>query len=85
MNPSMTMEQAKRHCANVSGVSNVAYDALAILVNKLQGIAAMEEYKLDAREADDQEFLALLDELEQRACEDIATLKSLVTRYLSLS
>lgn len=82
MSPSMSMEHAKRHCAAVSGISDVAYDALAILVNKLQGIAAMEEYKLDAREAEDDEFLALLGELEQRECKDIVKLKGLVISKL---
>jgi hypothetical protein len=79
----MTMEHAKRHCADASGISNVAYDALAILTNKLQGIAAIEGYKLDAREAGDQHFLDLLEDLERRACEDVARLQGLVAAYLA--
>ena len=82
MSSVMTMEQAKRHCSQMSGVSNVTYELLAILSNKLRGIAAMEEYKLDAREADDHEFMSLLDQLELRECEDVASLKALVATRL---
>jgi hypothetical protein len=83
MSTSTTVESAKRQCAAVSGVSNVAYDALAILSNKLQGIAAIEEYKLDARAAGDKHFLELLEDLERRACEDVARLQGLVAAYLA--
>lgn len=83
MSTTMTMEQAKRRCAETSGISNVAYDALALLTNKLQGIAAIEEYKLDAREAGDKQFLDLLADLERRACEDVARLQGLVATYLA--
>ncbi|MEX1158631.1 MAG: hypothetical protein WEC79_06860 [Thermomicrobiales bacterium] len=83
MSTTMTMEHAKRHCADASGISNVAYDALAILTNKLQGIAAIEEYKLDAREAGDQQFLDVLQDLERRACEDVVRLQGLAAAYLA--
>jgi hypothetical protein len=48
---------------------------LATLTNKLEGIAALEEYKLDAREAGDQAVLALFERLEQRAREDVDQLR----------
>jgi hypothetical protein len=83
MNTTTTMEQAKRHCADATGISNVTYDALAILTNKLQGIAAIEEYKLDAREAGDKQFLDVLEDLERRACEDVARLQGIVAAYLA--
>lgn len=41
--------RAKRRAEQVSGGSNIAYDLTALLKNKLKGIAANEEYKLDAR------------------------------------
>jgi hypothetical protein len=79
----MTLEHAKRQCAVTTGISNVAYDAMAILTNKLQVIAAIEEYKLDARETGDKHFLELLEDLERRACEDVARLQGLVAAYLA--
>ena len=39
----MDMQQAKRRADRVSGVSNVAYDLVTVLTNKLEGTAAMEE------------------------------------------
>jgi hypothetical protein len=77
-----TLEQAKRRCSEVSGVSNSAYDVLAILTNKLHRIAAMEAYKLDAAEAEDQELAALLDTLVHRQCENVARLKDLADKRL---
>jgi hypothetical protein len=40
---SATSEQVKRQRERVTGVSNVAYDLMVVLTNKLQGIAATEE------------------------------------------
>lgn len=78
----MVMEQAKQLTNKITGVSNVGYDLLTILQNKLQAIAAFEEYKLDAEEAGDQVALDLLTELEQRECKDVETLKRLVVDRL---
>ena len=76
------MEQAKRGAERVSGVSNVAYDLVALLENKLTGIAALEEYKQDAQQAGDQEVQQLLDQLQQRQREDVDRLKRLVVQRL---
>lgn len=74
----MTMEEAKRHAEQVSGVSNVAYDLMVTLTNKLEGIAAIEEYKLDADEAGDGEVRNLFDWLQQRMREDVDQLRELL-------
>ncbi len=78
-----TLEEAKRHADVASGVSNVAYDLMVILTNKLEGIAAIEEYKLDAEEANDREVLALLERLEQRMREDVQELRRLLIPRLA--
>ena len=69
------MEQAKRRSERVSGVPNVAYDLMVVLTNKLEGIAALEEYKLDADEAGDQEVRAAFEQLERRMREDVDQLR----------
>jgi hypothetical protein len=80
----MAMEQAKRRAAErVSGVPNVTYDLVALLYNKLEGVAAIEEYKLDAQEAGDQEVQRLLDQLQQRAREDVDKLQAALRSRLS--
>ena len=78
----MSMEYAKRHSAEISGVSNVAYDLTALLYNTLEGIAAIEEYKQDAHAASDQEVQRLLDRLQQRAREDVDQLRRLLVPRL---
>jgi hypothetical protein len=78
----MVLEQAKQRAEQISGVSNVAYDLLTILQNKLQAISALEEYKIDAQQAGDQEVLNLLAQLEQREREDVDKLKGLTVQRL---
>lgn len=79
----MAQEQAKRRSELISGVSNVAYDLLALLYNQLEEIAAIEEYKIDAEDADDQDVLALLDHIQQRAREDVDLLRSALSQRLA--
>ncbi len=74
--------QEKREAERISGTSNVAYDLVTILQNKLQGIAAMEEYKRDAEQANDREVLDLLNDLERREVEDVNRLEGLVAQRL---
>ena len=50
----------------MTGVSNVAYDLMVVLTNKLEGVAAMEEYKLDADAANDAAVRAAFERIEQR-------------------
>jgi hypothetical protein len=61
--PEMVLEYAKRHAERVSGVSNVTYDLLATMTRKLEGIAALAEYILDASQARDQEVMAHVERL----------------------
>jgi hypothetical protein len=78
-----TQAEAKRRANRISGVSNVAYDLLTVLTNKLEGIAALEEYKLDADEAGDAEVRALFDRIEQRMREDIDQIRDVLTSRLA--
>ncbi len=81
----MALEEAKRRSEQVSGVSNVAYNLLSVLHNKLEGIAALEGYKQDAQQTGDQEVLQLFEQLQQRAAEDVGRLRSLVAQRLQQS
>lgn len=74
----MEQAQAKRQSGRVTGVPNVAYDLMVVLTNKLEGIAAMEEYKLDADAADDPEVRRAFELIEQREREAIDELRRLL-------
>ena len=76
------LEYAKRHSDRASGVSNVTYDLMSILTNKLEGIAALEEYMLDANQARDGEVMALFEDLETRARTDVDRLRTLLIARL---
>jgi hypothetical protein len=71
------LERAKRQSGRVTGVSNVAYDLMVVLTNKLEGIAAMEEYKLDAEAAGDQEARALFEQAVRREREAVDEFREL--------
>jgi len=73
-------DQAKKQSEQTSGVSNVGYNLLTLLHNKLEGIAALEAYKADAQ--GNQEVSSLLDELQQTAVQEVARLKPLVMQEL---
>jgi hypothetical protein len=73
---------AKRRAEQVSGVSNVAFDLMAVLTNKLEGIAAIEEYKQDCEQAGDREARETYERIEQRDQEDVRQLKNLVVQRL---
>ena len=76
------MEEAKQHSNQIGGISNVAYDLMAVMTNKLEGIAAMEEYKLDAEDAGDTEVQQLLDQLEQQEASNVGKIKELLLKRL---
>jgi hypothetical protein len=78
----MSQEEAKRRSERVTGVSNVAYDLMVVLTNKLEGVAAMEEYKLDADAANDPEVRAALERIEQRERQSIEELRGLLLAHL---
>lgn len=73
-------DQAKKQSEQTSGVSNLGYDLLTLLHNKLEGIAALEAYKADAQ--GNQEVSSLLDELQQTAVQDVARIKPFVMQEL---
>ncbi len=78
----MTLEQAKRESEQVTGVSNVTYDALAVLTSALEGTVALETYKLDAQKAGDSEALELFERLQRQEIEEINSLKSFLKKRL---
>ena len=78
----MNQEVAKRRSERVTGVSNVAYDLMVVLTNKLEGVAAMEEYKLDADAANDPEVRAAFERIEQRERQSIDDLRGLLLAHL---
>ena len=78
----MEQELAKRRSERVTGVSNVAYDLMTVLSNKLEGVAAIEEYKLDADAANDAEVRATFERIEQRERESIDELRGLLVGHL---
>jgi hypothetical protein len=67
--------EAKRAAEHISGVSNVTFDLLTVLENKLQGIAAMEEYKVDCQDSGDEPARTLLEDLQRRGVEDVERLR----------
>lgn len=75
--------QRKREAQDITGVSNVAYDLMAALYNKLEGIAAMEEYKLDADEENDTEARDLFDQLIQQDVQYVDQLRKLLVSRMS--
>jgi deazaflavin-dependent oxidoreductase (nitroreductase family) len=78
----MNQEEAKRRSERVTGVSNVAYDLMVVLTNKLEGVAAMEEYKLDADAANDAAVRAAFERIEQRERQSIEELRGLLIDHL---
>lgn len=74
--------ETKQRLERVSGVSNVAFDLLVVLTNKLEGIAALEAYKRDADEIGDRPVRELFDRLESRMREDVDELRELLPRRL---
>lgn len=78
----MDQELAKRRSERVTGVSNVAYDLMVVLTNTLEGVAAIEEYKLDADAAGDPDVRSAFERIEQRERESIEELRGLLVGHL---
>ncbi|HEU0116132.1 MAG TPA: hypothetical protein VFQ80_15705 [Thermomicrobiales bacterium] len=78
----MEQDEAKRRSERVTGVSNVAYDLMVVLTNKLEGVAAIEEYKLDAEAAGAPDVRAAFERIELRARQDIEELRELLQAHL---
>lgn len=75
------MVQAKRQADSTTGIENTTYDVMTVLTNKLQGVAALQEYKKDAQ--GDQEVLQCFEEIEERERKDIDKLRGIVAKRLS--
>lgn len=78
----MEREEVKIESDVITGVSNVAYDLMVVLSNHLEGIAALQEYKLDAEEAEDTDVKAAFDRIEQRYQDGIDELRTLLLARL---
>ena len=75
------MVTQQRNVENVTGVSNVTYNLLSVLNNKLEGISAMEQYKQDAQ--GDQDVVQCFEELQQRDRTDVERLRELLASRIS--
>jgi len=62
-----------------TGVSNVTYDLLTMLTNKLQCAAAAEQYRQDAEQAADDEVMLVYAQIARHAKEDITELRRLLS------
>jgi hypothetical protein len=60
----MVIEQAKRSTEQITGISNVTYDLISVIHNKLQAIAAIEGYKQDCQ--GDRTALDVIERIQQR-------------------
>lgn len=74
----MAIEQAKRSSDEVTGVSNVTYDLISTVHNKLQAVAAMEGYRKDAETSGDREVVECFDRIVGRETEDLQQLRGLL-------
>jgi hypothetical protein len=78
----MDHEEAKVQSEVVTGVTNVAYDLMVVLTNKLEGIAAIEEYRLDADAAHEPAVRAAFEHVELRERESVDELRDLLVEHL---
>jgi hypothetical protein len=79
---SATTEATRMQSERTTGVSNVAYDLMVVLTNKLQGIAALQSYKDDADRGGDQKVSQVFDRLIQRDRQEIDELRGLLMERL---
>jgi hypothetical protein len=75
---SATIDETRRKSEDVTGISNVAYDLMVVLTNKLQGIAALETYKEDAASVGDNDAKAVFDRMIENDRRDVDQLRTLV-------
>jgi hypothetical protein len=74
------MVTQKRNAEEMTGISNVSYDLMSVLTNKLEGIAVMEQYKEDAQ--GDQDVRQVFEQIQERDRQDVDKLKELVVSRL---
>lgn len=72
----------KQDTAGLTGVSNIAYDLMIVLSNKLEGIATMEEYQQDAKDAGDSECAALFEKVQGHDRDMVDELRTHLVRHL---
>jgi hypothetical protein len=77
----MAIEQAKRGVEGITGISNVTYNLISVMHNKLEAVAAIEGYKRDAE--GDREVMDLLDRIQQRETDDLGELKRMLGSRLT--
>jgi hypothetical protein len=77
----MTVPRQGR-AAKASGVSDLAFDLLTLLQNKLQAIAAIEVYKQDARAAEHHHVLDFLERCEEADRRAVEELRAMVAHQL---
>ena len=78
-------DNSKKQSEQLTGVSNIAYDLMIVLSNKLEGIAAMEEYRQDAQEAGDTDCGSLFDRLQQQDRQAVDELRTHLLKHLQQS
>ncbi len=78
----MANETKKQQSEGLTGISNIAYDLMVVLSNKLEGIAAIEEYRQDAVETGDSDCAALFERIQRQDRESIDELRSHLVRHL---
>ncbi|WP_148211866.1 hypothetical protein [Thermobaculum terrenum] len=78
----MSMEDVNQNAQQITGVSNVAYDLMSVLQNFLEAMSAIEVYKEDAEEANDQELLELFNRIQSDLGSYVEDLKPLLVSRL---
>lgn len=78
----MSMDRSDQSADDITGISNITYDVMSVMQNKLEAISAMEVYKEDAEDEGDQELHALFNDMQERDIQDVARLKKLLIKHL---
>lgn len=68
--------------AQMTGVSDIAYDLMIVLTNKLEGVAAMQEYMQDADEGGHGQVRACFEKIARQDRESIDELRTLLVQHL---
>lgn len=68
--------------AQETGISDVTYDVMNLLTNKLEGISAIDVYLEDAEDANDQEVTSFLNQLRQQDTQSVHKLRGMLSKRL---
>jgi replication initiation and membrane attachment protein DnaB len=74
------MVSQNQNAEQLTGVSNLNYNLMMILTNKLEGVTALEQYKRDAQ--GDQDVLQCFEAIQEQDRKSIEQLKSLLVGRL---